>query len=85
MITGIKYVLEVTRCDLCRTRFYTEPSEAIAQAPKYNVSCVSTLALARYSMGLPMSRIEAHQAMHGIPLPDATQWDLLTANSYCLN
>lgn len=77
MITGIKYVLEVTRCDLCRKRFYTEPSEAIAQAPKYNVSCVSTLALARYSMGLPMSRIEAHQAMHGIPLPDATQWDLL--------
>jgi transposase len=24
-----------------------------------------------------MSRIEAHQAIHGIPLPDATQWDLL--------
>lgn len=77
MITGVKYALEVTRCTLCRTRFYTKPPEAIATAPKYNASCISTLALARYSMGLPMSRIEAHQAMHGIPLQDATQWDLL--------
>lgn len=77
MITGTKYALEITRCNLCRTRFYTKAPEVIAQAPKYDASCISTLAIARYSMGVPMSRLEAHQAMHGIPLPDATQWDLL--------
>jgi len=81
MITGTKYALETTRCNLCRARFYTQAPEVIAQTPKYDASCISTLALARYSMGLPMSRIEAHQAMHGIPLPDATQWDLLKKGS----
>jgi len=77
MITGTKYALEITRCNLCRTRFYTKAPASIAQAPKYDASCTSTLAIARYSMGVPMSRLEGHQAMHGIPLPDATQWDLL--------
>ena len=63
MITGTKYALEITRCNLCRTRFYTKAPEVIAQAPKYDASCISTLAIARYSMGVPMSRLEAHQAM----------------------
>jgi transposase len=65
------------KCNTCGTRFKTPIPEEIKNAPKYDVSVASTLAIARYSLGLPMKRMEQNQAMHGIPMKDATQWDLL--------
>ena len=35
------------------------------------------LALMKYGMGLPIYRLEKLQASMAIPLPDATQWDIL--------
>lgn len=49
----------------------------IKEAPKYDVSVASSLAIGRYFMGTPLYRMETGQAMQGIPLPDATQWDLI--------
>jgi hypothetical protein len=33
------------------------------------------LAVGRYDLGLPLYRMESYQAMLGVPVPDATQWD----------
>lgn len=33
------------------------------------------LAVSRYYLGLPFYRLEGYQAMGGVPVPDATQWD----------
>jgi transposase len=77
LITGTKYTAECLRCNFCSARFQADWPVDVASKPKYDVSCASALAIGRYSMGLPLHRIEFHQAMHGIPMADATQWDLL--------
>jgi hypothetical protein len=41
------------------------------------VSLKVNLALAHYHLGLPFKRIESFQALVGMPLPDATQWELV--------
>ena len=43
----------------------------------YNVSLKVNLALAHYHLGRPFKRIESFQDMLGMPLPDATQWELV--------
>lgn len=77
MITGTRYIVSCLRCNVCGKRYHAPVSDSIKNAQKYDVSCATTLAIARYSLGLPMYRMEQNQAMHGIPLKDATQWDLL--------
>jgi transposase len=76
LITGTKFIAPILRCNLCKARFYTPIPDLIKDAPKYAPSCASTLAIARYSLGMPMFRIEQDQSMHGIPVKDATQWDI---------
>ena len=77
LITGTRYLAPGLRCSTCLTRFKTPIPEEIKNAPKYDVSCATTLAIGRYSLGLPMYRIEQNQTQQGIPMKDATQWDLL--------
>lgn len=77
LITGTRFVAPVARCPLCLERFYTPVPEAIKSAPKYDVSCGTTLAIGRYYLGLPMCRTECNQSMHGIPVKDSTQWDII--------
>jgi len=77
LISGTRYTAEGLYCGLCGDRFPVHFPNEIKNAPKYDVSCASALALGRYSMGLPLSRIEKNQAMHEIPMADATQWDLI--------
>ncbi|MCP4232226.1 MAG: transposase, partial [Aestuariibacter sp.] len=48
-----------------------------ANRETYDVSLKVNLALAHYHLGLPFKRIESFQDMLGMPLPDATQWDLV--------
>lgn len=78
LITGTKYVAECLRCNLCKTRYQTPMPEEIKNASKCDVSVPSTLAIGRYAMGLPLARIETIQSMHKIPMPDATQYDLIS-------
>lgn len=77
LVTGTRFVAPILRCSTCKERFYTPIPEHIKKASKYDVSVATTLAIARYSLGVPMYRTEQNQSMHGIPLKDATQWDLL--------
>lgn len=77
LITGTKHVTECLRCNLCDQRYKTPLPDKIENASKHDVSVATVLAIGRYSMGLPLCRIEELQSMHGIPMPDATQWDLI--------
>lgn len=77
LITGTRYTATGLYCGLCGDRFPVNFPDEIKNAAKYDVSCASSLAIGRYSMGLALYRIEKNQAMHEIPVPDATQWDLI--------
>jgi hypothetical protein len=70
------YKLQQLRCRLCDALF-TAPLPALASAAKYDHSCASMLAVLRYGSGLPFYRLEGLQANLNVPLPDATQWDIV--------
>jgi len=42
-----------------------------------DLSLKVNLAVAHYHLGLPFKRIESFQQLVGMPLPDATQWELV--------
>jgi transposase len=75
IITGTRYLIERVRCSLCGDYISADIPQAIEQQPKYDVSCSSALAMARYWMGMPFKRIELWQRVQGVPLADTTQWD----------
>ena len=77
LITGTRYTVCCLRCHLCEKRFYAPVPAAIKNAPKYDISVATTLAIGRYSLGLPMYRTQQNQTQHAIPMKDATQWDLI--------
>jgi transposase len=70
------YKLQQLRCRLCDASF-TAPVPEGASAPKYDHSCASMLALLRYGGGMPFYRLEGLQSNLNVPLPDATQWDIV--------
>jgi transposase len=72
------YKLQRLRCRLCDAIFTAPLPAAVASLPKYDSSCASMIALLRYGHGLPNFRLEGLQASLYIPLPDATQWDIVS-------
>jgi hypothetical protein len=70
------YALEQLRCGACSALFVAHlPPEAGQET--YDVSLKVNLAVAHYHLGLPFKRIESFQRLLGMPLPDATQWELV--------
>jgi transposase len=72
------YRVQRLRCRLCDTVFTAPLPAAVASLPKYDSSCASMIAVLRYGHGLPNFRLEGLQASLYIPLPDATQWDIVS-------
>lgn len=72
------YKLQRLRCRLCDAVFTAPLPAAVASLPKYDSSCASMIALLRYGNGMPHYRIEGLQASLYVPLPDATQWDIVS-------
>lgn len=72
---GTRYRIEKLRCLVCGTSYSAPIPDAVANQPKYDVSCRTNLAIGRYYMGLPFKRIELWQSLQQIPVADATQWD----------
>ena len=70
------YELETLRCNLCGEVF-TPPAPAGADNQKYDATAVSMIALLKYGTGVPFNRMERFQSRFGIPLPAATQWELV--------
>ena len=74
LLSAIRYELHKLRCSACGQIFTASlPHEAGEE--KYSARARAVLAVSRYYLGLPLYRVEAYQAMLGVPVPDATQWD----------
>ena len=74
LLSAIRYELHKLRCSACGQIFTASlPHEAGEE--KYSAQARAVLAVSRYYLGLPLYRVEAYQAMLGVPVPDATQWD----------
>ena len=71
------YRVQRLRCRLCDAIYTAPVPDAVAAAPKYDASCASMIALLRYGSGMPFYRLQGLQASLHVPLPDATQWDIV--------
>lgn len=68
--------LEKLRCNLCSEVFTAKAPEGIGEK-KYDETAAAMIALLRYGLGLPFNRIEKLERNAGIPLPAATQWEIV--------
>lgn len=71
------YECERLRCNLCGEVFTAEAPAGIG-AQKYDETAASMIGLLRYGTGLPFNRIERLERGLGIPLPAATQWEVVS-------
>jgi len=78
----VRYELEKLRCSACG-EIYTAPMPAAAGTEKYSPRARAVIALGRYYLGLPFYRIEQYQALVGVPVADASQWDLAERVADC--
>ncbi len=74
LLSAVRYELEKLRCSACG-QIFTASVPAAAGTEKYTARARAVLALARYYLGIPWHRVEGFQALVGVPVPDATQWD----------
>jgi transposase len=74
LLSAVRYELEKLRCSACG-QIFTAPVPTAAGTEKYTARARAVLALARYYLGLPWYRLEGFQALVGVPVPDATQWE----------
>jgi transposase len=75
-----RYELARLRCNLCGEVFTAAAPEGVG-TEKYDETAATMIALLKYGCGLPFNRIEHLQRHLGIPLPAATQWELVAAAS----
>jgi hypothetical protein len=74
LLSAVRYVLEKFRCSACG-QVCTASVPAEAGADTYSARARAVLVLGRYDLGVPLYRLEGYQAMVGVPVADATQWD----------
>src|SRR4029077_4457405 len=82
LLSAVRYVLEKFRCSACG-RVCTAGVPAEAGAEKYSARARAVLVLGRYYLGVPLYRLEGYQAMVGVPVSDATQWDQIERVADC--
>jgi transposase len=70
------YDLKRLRCNLCGEIFTARPPPDVGTA-KYDATAAAMIALLKYGSGLPFHRLEGLQKGLGIPLPSATQWEIV--------
>jgi transposase len=82
LLSAIRYELAKLRCSACGQIFTAGLPDGAGEA-KYSPQARAVLVVGRYVLGLPFYRIEAYQAMLGVPVPDATQWDQIEQVGDC--
>jgi transposase len=82
LLSALRYERQKLRCSACGQIFTASlPHEAGKE--KYSPRARAVLVVGRYYLGLPLYRIEGYQAMLGVPIPDATQWDQIERVADC--
>lgn len=82
LLSAVRYELEKLRCSACGAVF-TASLPAEASPEKYSPRARAVLALGRYYLGVPFYRLEGYQALVGVPVPDATQWEQIERVADC--
>src|SRR5262245_6430486 len=82
LLSAVRYALERLRCSACG-QVFTAAAPAEAGAEKYSARARAVLVLGRYYLGVPLYRLEGYQAMVGVPVSDATQWDQIERVADC--
>ncbi len=72
------FEMERLRCNACGQVFTADEPET-AGPEKYDETAVAMIALLKYGTGVPFKRLERLQGQLGMPLPAATQWELMEA------
>jgi transposase len=70
------YEIETFRCNLCGEVYSAKVPEGVGEK-KYDESAAAMIGLLKYGSGLPFNRIEKLEGSLGVPLPAATQWEIV--------
>jgi transposase len=70
------YSLERLRCGACG-QVYTAPEPEGVGPEKYDETAAAMIAQLKYGSGTPLYRLEQLEGLLGIPLPAATQWEVV--------
>jgi len=82
LLSAMRYELHKLRCSACGQIFTASlPQEAGGE--QYSARARAVLAVCRYYLGVPFYRLQGYQAMLGVPVPDATQWDQIEKVGDC--
>jgi rubredoxin len=72
------FEMERLRCNACGEVFTADEPETAGPA-KYDETAVAMIALLKYATRVLFNRLERLQGQLGMPLPAATQWELMAA------
>jgi len=70
------YSLERLRCGACGQVFTAQAPEGVGPE-KYDETAAAMIAQLKYGSGIPFYRLEQLEGLLGIPLPAATQWEIV--------
>ncbi len=70
------YELERLRCNACGQVFTAQEPEGVGPE-KYDETAAAMIAQLKYGSGVPFHRLEQMEELMGIPLPAATQWEVV--------
>jgi transposase len=75
-LSATVYELERLRCNACSQMFTAEEPEGVG-TEKYDETAAAMIAQLKYGSGMPFNRLEQLEQHMGIPLPAATQWEIV--------
>lgn len=70
------YELQKLRCNLCGQIFTAQTPPEVGP-DRYDAESAAMIALLKYGSGLPFNRLQRLEGSLGIPLPAATQWEIV--------
>jgi transposase len=82
LLSAMRYELEKLRCSACGAIFTAGLPGGVGEE-KYSAQARAVLAVSRYYLGVPGYRLQGYQAMLGVPVPDATQWEQIEVVGDC--